>query len=55
MEDKKLELEEISLEDRKKIYFILYPSCQLYTRSIEELEELLKRAYIPTHKIKVNA
>ena len=29
IEDKKPELEEISLEDREKIYLILYPSCQL--------------------------
>lgn len=47
------ELEEISLEDRKKVFYILYPGFPLLARTIEELENLLINAHVPTHKIKI--
>jgi hypothetical protein len=55
MKEKAVELEEISLEDRKKIFHIFYPGFPLLARTLEELEDLLKNAHIPTHKIKINA
>lgn len=51
--DKAPELEKISLGDRKEIFRILYPNFPLLARTIEELENLLTNAHIPTHKIKV--
>lgn len=55
MEEKedKLEFEEISLEDRWKIYDILYPYPIVNVRTSPDCWEWLTRAHIPTHKIKI--
>jgi len=55
MKEEVPELEEISLEDRKKVFYILYPGFPLLAKTVEELKNLLTNAHIPTHKIKINA